>query len=160
MLNGQPCNVFTISCTCVTGVVVITIMPPSFVSVIWNAESGETLLGPASTTCSACNAFCHCSICSTADWTESIHLMRCAVTAPSDPAANLLIFCRSSAVSAWYQPDPAFNIQACTLSQSPGLQLTLSIARWPYIRCTVVFVFSPAKFSTIHSHSLQCTSLS
>jgi len=76
-------------------------MPPSFVSVIWNANGGETLLGPASIIYSACNACCHCRICSTADWPESIHLMQCAVTAPSDPAANLVIFCGSSAVSAW-----------------------------------------------------------
>jgi len=58
----SPCNVFTISCICETRVVVIIIMPPSFVSVTWNAESGETLLGPASTICSACNACCHCRI--------------------------------------------------------------------------------------------------
>ena len=59
LLCGPSCNVFTISCICVTRVVVITIMPPSFVSVIWNADSGETLLGPASKICSACNACYH-----------------------------------------------------------------------------------------------------
>jgi len=35
-------------------------------------------LGPASIICSACNACCHCRICSTADRPEGIHLMRCA----------------------------------------------------------------------------------
>ena len=56
------------------------------------ADSGENLLGPASIICSACNACYHCCICSNADRHESIHLMRCAVTAPSDPAANLLAY--------------------------------------------------------------------
>ena len=53
------------------------------------ADSGENLLGPASIICSACNACCHSCICSTADRPESIHFMRCAVTTPSDPVANL-----------------------------------------------------------------------
>jgi len=92
--------VCTISCICVIRVVVITITPPSFVSVICNADSGETLLGPASIICSACNACCHCRICSTSDRPKSIQLMRCAVTAPSDHAANFFIFCGCFAVSA------------------------------------------------------------
>jgi len=47
-----------------------------------------------------CNACCHCRICSPVDRPESVHLMRCAVAAPSDPAAKLFIFRGSSAVAA------------------------------------------------------------
>jgi len=56
------------------------------------------VLCPASIMCSACTACYHCHICSTCDRPKSIHLMWCAVTAPVDPAANLFIFCGSSAV--------------------------------------------------------------
>ena len=111
-------------------------MPPSFVSVISNADSGETLLGPASIICSVCNACCHCRICSTPDQPESIDLMRCAVTASSDPAANLFIFCGSPSEIMIDLPlgFPINNIiSTCkrgSVGQSEGLSIPRSSVRF------------------------------
>jgi len=91
---------YNMACICVTRIVRMTIISPSLVPVPWNVESGESLLGPASVICSACNALCHFRTYSAADWPESAHLIQCVVTVPIDSVAYFFIFCGSSVVSA------------------------------------------------------------